>query len=185
VNLWLGTPLLNDLFRRDPVKGIPLMKIRPAVESDRDWAAGLVARQFGSPVVISRGVLHDTRSLPGLVAECEGDRVGLIHYDIVGARCEVVTIVAVRPRQGMGRRMLAELGALARTRACLCLWLVTTNDNPPAQQFYEALGWRLVAVHHGAVAAARPLKPEIPERAADGTPILDELEYEYRLDTVG
>jgi len=44
------------------------------------------------------------------------------------------------------------------------------------------LGWRLVTVHRGAVAAARRLKPEIPDCAADGTPIADELEYECRLD---
>jgi hypothetical protein len=80
--------------------------------------------------------------------------------------------------------MLLELGAMARARGCRCLWLVTTNDNRSAQQFYEAIGWRLVAVHHGAVAAARRLKSGIPDRSADGTPIVDELEYECRLHTV-
>jgi len=78
--------------------------------------------------------------------------------------------------------MLQELEFVMRARGCSRMWLVTTNDNHAAQRFYEALGWSLVAVHRGAAAAARRLKPEIPERAPDGTPIEDELEYERRLD---
>lgn len=123
------------------------MKIRAITESDWDWAAAVVTQHFGTPEVISRGVRHDTRSLPGLVAEGDGERLGLAHYSIVGARCEVVTLVALRPRQGWGRQMLDELGILARTRGCRSLWLVTTNDNRSAQRFYEALG---LAAGHGA-----------------------------------
>ncbi len=159
------------------------MTIRPVTESDRDWAAALVAHYFGTPEIISRGVRHDTRSLPGLLAEDKGKQMGLVHHRIQGARCEVVTLIVLRPRQGLGRRLLEALGSLARASGCRCLWLVTTNENRPAQRFYEALGWRRVAVHRGAVTAARRLKPEIPERADDGTPIEDEIEYEFRLDT--
>jgi hypothetical protein len=59
--------------------------------------------------------------------------------------------------------------------------LVTTNDNRLAQQFYDALGWQQIAIHRGAVSAARRLKPEIPKCAKDGTPIEDEIEYELAL----
>jgi hypothetical protein len=79
--------------------------------------------------------------------------------------------------------VLSELAYVAHGFGCSCLWLVTTNDNRAAQQLYESLGWKLVRVYHGAVAAARRLKPEIPALAADGTPIEDELEYECRLHT--
>ncbi len=60
------------------------------------------------------------------------------------------------------------------------MWLVTTNELVGAQRFYERAGFRLVAVREGAVERSRRLKPEIPEVAEDGTPIRDELEYEYR-----
>jgi hypothetical protein len=60
------------------------------------------------------------------------------------------------------------------------LWLITTNDNSRAQRFYERVGFRLVGVHQGAVERSRELKPEIPLVSADGTPIRDELEYEFR-----
>ena len=159
------------------------MNVRVLRESERDWAASLVAQYFGTPEIISRGVRHDTRELPGLVCQARGQRLGLLQYHIVGERCEVVTLVALRPRQGVGRRMLKELASVARVHGCRCLWLVTTNDNRVAQQFYEALGWRLMAVHPGAVAAARRLKPQIPKRSADGTAIEDELEYELGLGT--
>jgi GNAT superfamily N-acetyltransferase len=161
-----------------------MMKVRTLADPDRDWAAALVTRRFGSPIIVSRGVCHDSRTLPGLVLEDQGERLGLIEYFIAQNRCEVVVIVALRERQGLGRRMLDELSSVARAHGCRCLWLITTNDNRSAQRFYTALGWREVAVHRGAVTAARKLKPEIPEYGQDGIPIVDEIEYEFSLDEV-
>jgi RimJ/RimL family protein N-acetyltransferase len=56
--------------------------------------------------------------------------------------------------------------------------LITTNDNAPAQRFYERLGFRLVLVREGELRRSRLLKPEIPLVGAGGVPIRDELEYE-------
>jgi GNAT superfamily N-acetyltransferase len=159
-----------------------MMQVRTLTDSDRDWAAALVTQYFASPVIVTRGICHDTRSLPGLVVQDEGMRLGLLQYCIVGMRCEVVVLIALRQRQGLGRLMLSELSSVMRIQGCRCLWLVTTNDNRSAQRFYAALGWREVAVHRGAVTAARKLKPEIPEYGQDGTPIVDEIEYEFSLD---
>jgi hypothetical protein len=60
------------------------------------------------------------------------------------------------------------------------VWLITTNDNVSAQRFYVAVGFELAAVHEGAVERSRELKPEIPLTGQTGTPIRDELEYEWR-----
>jgi len=158
------------------------MQVRTLADSDRDWAATLVTQHFGSPVIVTRGICHDTRTLPGLVVQDEGMRLGLLQYCIVGMRCEVVVLIALRQRQGLSRRMLSELSSVARAQGCRCLWLITTNDNRVAQRFYAALGWREVAVHRDAVTAARKLKPEIPEYGQDGIPIVDEIEYEFSLD---
>jgi hypothetical protein len=46
---------------------------------------------------------------------------------------------------------------------------------------YQHFGFDLVALHHGAVAQARRLKPSIPETGADGIPLAHELELELRL----
>src|SRR5262245_35306005 len=70
----------------------------------------------------------------------------------------------------------------ARAAGCRRLWLATTNDNLPAIAFYSKRGWREVAIHRGAVAAARRLKPEIPEFGANGVRKQDEIEFELRFD---
>ena len=141
-----------------------------------------LCQNFVSPFIVSRGVCHDTRTLPGLVAEQDGERLGLLLYKVESHRCELVVLIVVLRRQGIGERMLGELASVARSTGCRCVWLVTANENVVAQRFYRACGGREVAVHRGAVAEARRLKSEIPEFASDGTPINDEIEYELALD---
>jgi GNAT superfamily N-acetyltransferase len=157
------------------------METRELSDHDRSWAADLVSQHNASARVVSRGVLHDTVTLPGLIAESDGVPVGLLHYRVAGEELEVVVLVAARRRQGVGRLLLGAAESVARSHGCRRLWLITTNDNRVALSFYRAVGWQLVAVHRGAVREARRLKPEIPERAADGTPIEDEIEFELLL----
>ena len=59
--------------------------------------------------------------------------------------------------------------------------MITTNDNLQALRFYQRRGYRLTAVHAGAVDQARPIKPSIPIVGAHGIPIHDEIEPEKRL----
>jgi hypothetical protein len=61
------------------------------------------------------------------------------------------------------------------------MWLITTNDNGPAIRFYEGRGMRIAAIHRGAIAESRKLKPEIPLFGVDGLPIDDEVEFELLL----
>ena len=82
------------------------MLVRALLEAERSWAAALVAEHFGSATVVSRGVLHDTCSLPGLIALSSGQRIGLLHYRREGDQLEVVVLIARQPRQGVGRRLL-------------------------------------------------------------------------------
>jgi len=158
------------------------VEAREITIDDRSWAERLVSQRFGSARVVSRGVLHDTITLPGLIAVRDGIPAGLLQYHVVGAQFEVVVLIAVRPRQGVGRFLLRAAEPIARSHGCRRLWLITTNDNRVATAFYRAVGWRLVTVHRGAMRASRRLKPEIPEFAADGTPIEDEIEFELLLE---
>ena len=113
------------------------------------------------------GVWFDeqTDGLPEWLAPFNGRR--LVAFDDEGA-----PLVLVHLAEG---RNLHQNGALAER--------VTTNDNGPAILFYRAVGWELVAVHKGAIAESRRLKPEIPEVGLGGVPIEDELEFELRLST--
>jgi RimJ/RimL family protein N-acetyltransferase len=150
--------------------------VRPLRPDERDWVGGMVEDRWGSETVVAHGVVFAPAELPGFVAEDEGRPIGLLTYHVEDDDCEVVTIDAFETRRGVGTALIDAAARLGHRR----LWLITTNDNTGAQRFYERLGFRLVAVHAGAMARSRALKPEIPLLADDGTPILDEIEYERR-----
>ena len=92
-----------------------------------------------------------------------------------------MTIDALRPRLGVGRFLLSHMESIAAANGWRRLWLITTNDNLPAQKFYEQCGWTCVAVHEDALNRSRALKPEIPLTGIGGVPIKDEWEYEKKL----
>ena len=107
--------------------------------------------------------------------------MGLLTYTIDGDSCEIVTIDAMVERRGVGSLLIAAVEDAARDAGCTRLWLITTNDNEGALGFYRANGFELVAVHEGAVARSRELKPSIPLVNEAGVPIQDEIEMERRL----
>jgi ribosomal protein S18 acetylase RimI-like enzyme len=152
------------------------MLVRELRETDRSWAAALVAAHFGSTATMSRGVLHDTDVLPGLVAEEQGERIGLLQYRRAADQLEIVVLIAYRPREGGGRRLLEAATEVARVQTCRRLWLITTNDNRSARALYRAVGWRECAIHRGAVTEARRLKPSISLTGPTGEAIEDEIE---------
>lgn len=158
------------------------MEARELTIDHRAWAERLVSERFASSRIVSRGVLHDARTLPGLIAVRDGAPVGLLQYRVVGEQFEVVVLIAVSPGQGIGRFLLGEAETIARSHGCRRLWLITTNDNVAGLSFYRAIGWHQAAIHRGAISGSRRLKPEIPEFAPDGTPIEDEIEFELLLE---
>jgi GNAT superfamily N-acetyltransferase len=154
------------------------MEIRELNPSDLPWAESIIAEHFGSPRVVSRGVLHYPRLLPGLIAELDSKPIGLLQYRWHGKQCEIVILISILRRRGVGRALLKAAEARARRAGCERLWLVTTNNNQQALEFYKAVGWKQVAVHRGAVGEARKLKPEIPSVDERGIAIEDEIEFE-------
>ena len=155
--------------------------VRQLEASDRTWATQFLTEEAGSPRIVSRGVLHHADALPGLVAILNGDLVGLLTYRIEWKDMEVVTLHARPQRQGGGSALLDAAKTTARQAGCKRLWLITTNDNQPAIAFYTKRGMRLVAIHKGAVAESRRIKPEIPLVGVGGIPITDEWEFEIVL----
>jgi GNAT superfamily N-acetyltransferase len=157
------------------------LEIREAAPADGAWIREVIVREWATPAVVSRGRLHVAHELPGFVAMSGRKAVGLLTYQIESQQLEVVTLQAFVPRVGVGTALLEAAKSAGRSEDCKRLWLVTTNDNTPAQAFYRAVGLRLAAVHEGAVRASRMLKPEIPALGLNGVPIADELEYEVVL----
>ena len=151
--------------------------IREFEPPDVEWATMLLTNEFGGPIVVSRGSVHDATALPGLVALLNGVTVGLVNYHVIDDECEVVSIVG----RGVGAALLQAVQRRAAELGCRRMWLVTTNDNTRALRFYQRLGWDLVALHRDSMTAARRLKPAIPAEGCDGIPIRHELELELAL----
>jgi GNAT superfamily N-acetyltransferase len=156
-------------------------EVCPIQPDDRSWVADLVRARWGDVSVVSRGVRHDPRGLPGYVTVQDGIRTGLITYRIAAGACEIVTLDSLRPGQGIGMALLEQVVAEARRMGCWRVWLVTTNDNLQALGFYQKRGFVLVAVHPNALAHSRQIKPQIPLVGENGIPLRDEIELEMVL----
>ncbi len=156
--------------------------VRTLRDADRAWVRRFVAERWGSEIVVARGRVLHPEEHPGFVAEDGSEALGLVTYRIEDGDCEIVTIDSVVEGRGVGTALLDAVTAEARRAGCRRVWLVTTNDNLNALRFYQGRGFRLVAVHPGAVVQSRRLKPEIALVGNFGIPIRDELELELPLD---
>jgi ribosomal protein S18 acetylase RimI-like enzyme len=154
------------------------MEIRSLDEKFRDAVDGYVRCLWGGPMCVTMGVLYDTRNLPGFVAVEEGALLGAALYREAEDGMEVSALFSLVEGQGAGRKLLDAVVGEARRRGLARVWLITTNDNTRAIRFYQRYGFRLKAVHIGAVNEARRLKPSIPPTGDDGIPIEHEFEFE-------
>jgi ribosomal protein S18 acetylase RimI-like enzyme len=151
-----------------------LGEVRPLQTEDLSAAEAFLDEHMGGRMQARRGELIDVLALPGFVAEREGELVGVLTYDQQPHETEL-TVIAAHPRHsGIGSTLLDALVREVRGR----IWLITTNDNVDALRFYQRKGFRLRALHVGAMDAARALKPQIPVLGSYGIPMRDELELE-------
>jgi GNAT superfamily N-acetyltransferase len=155
--------------------------IRAAEPGDRAELEGFLER-WHSLRVARLGTLERPLDHAMLVAERDGRLIGVLTYVVRGGDCEVLTLHADERRNGVGSALIADVKQIARRAGCNRLWLITTNDNVDALRFYQRRGFRLAALHPGAVDASRTrLKPEIAEVGDHGIPIRDELELEQAI----
>jgi ribosomal protein S18 acetylase RimI-like enzyme len=157
------------------------VNVRPVGDRDRAWVTRFL-EETNSTRVAAHGELLDPPELLGLIAERDGEPIGLATYRIDGDECELVTLHSAVANAGAGSALIDAVAAAARDAGCRRLYLITTNDNTNALRFYQRRGLRLVALRPGAVdKGRRTLKPEIGEIGNDGIPIRDELELELQL----
>lgn len=159
------------------------LSVRPIESRDLGWVREELHRNWRATQISSRGKWFDADSLPGFVAEAGGSRIGLVTHTapVRGGECEVVTLSCSEPGRGAGSLLLRACERVAREGGCSRLFLTTTNDNLHALGFYQRRGWRVVALHRGAMDEARRIKPEIPLVGMNGIPMHDEIELELRL----
>jgi GNAT superfamily N-acetyltransferase len=158
-----------------------MVSVREPRDEERERIIAILVERWGAPIVVSRGVRHDMRELPTLVADEDGEIAGVLTYNPSEREAEVVSIDALRQNRGIGTALLDAVVDVALASGWRRLWLITTNDNTTALRFYQRRGWDLVAVHRDAVDESRRLKPEIPQTGDDDIPIKHELELELVL----
>lgn len=141
----------------------------------------LLREHWGDVNIVSRGKIVDASTLPGfLCRDLKGNITGLITLNLKDGECEVVTLDAFKRGAGIGKALLRKAWEFSQLQNAQRLWLITTNDNTNAIQFYERMGMKIVAVHRGAISESRRLKPSIPLVGDNGIPIEDEIELELK-----
>jgi ribosomal protein S18 acetylase RimI-like enzyme len=154
------------------------MHVRAAEPADRERVNTFLG-DHNAALVARLDQLVDARRQPALLAEEDGELAGVATYIVGATDCEVLTLNAAQPWQGVGTELLREVEQIAAEHGCTRLWLITTNDNVDALRFYQRRGFRFATVHPGAVDGSRlRLKPGIPETGDYGIPIRDEIELE-------
>jgi ribosomal protein S18 acetylase RimI-like enzyme len=160
----------------DPRQTGAVIQVRPLSPQDLPWAEQLVGAGFGGRWQARLGSLVDALACPGLVAEREGDRVGVLTYQRADTEVEIVYFEATPIRSGVGTALLDALLELTDPTR---VWLVTTNDNLDALRFYQRRGFHILEIHAGAADdARRSLKPAIPAIGEFGIPVRDEIVLE-------
>jgi len=159
------------------------LSIRPVSESDRRWVRILLRLHFGSESMVVHGQIFYPAEQQGFIASASGKRIGLITLDFQGETCEITVLDALQSREEIFQRLLDAAKQACISQKCHHLRLVTTNDNTDALRIYQAYGFRLCALHSGAVDEARKIKPEIPLKGDSGIPIRDEIDLEMEIGT--
>jgi GNAT superfamily N-acetyltransferase len=159
------------------MKTVSAYSLRKLAPADQSVVAPLLVREWGAVEVaaLSLGGVVDASTLPGWLAESDGEVVGLLTYLVRDDVAELVTINAFTGG-GVGSALLGALVGECQTTGVSRIRVTTTNDNTPALRFYQRGGFRLTALRVGAVDEARKLKPQISSHGVDGIPIRDEIE---------
>jgi len=101
------------------------------------------------------------------VAHAGNEPLGAATCEIRGDPCQLVSLDALRPWQGIGAALLPDVERAAGAAACSRAWLIPTNDNTDALRF--------CMLARSSRAGVRSLRPRGRNR---GIPVRDELELE-------
>lgn len=157
-------------------------EIKPVLPEDHDWLLDIV-RGWGAEFIVTRGRKVYPTEIEGFYAlSTEGERVGLVTFEVIGDQCEIVTLDAFAKWSGIGTALMDHVRQVVQSQGCKRLWLITTNDNVDAIRFYQKRGFRWAATHIGALEYSRQIKPTIPLTGFYDIPLHDEIEFEMMLD---
>jgi septum formation protein len=192
--LGLSLPLLRKMLADFGVRVVDMWRkpispnVRPVADADRPLVSDLVGAKWGLPVVSVSG-LYDPGTLPGIVAEQNGELLGVLTYRVNESDMEVVTLNSLIEGRGIGSALLAEARRMAEASRSR-LWLITTNENLRAIAFYQRRGMEIAALHRNFADDVRRAKPGNDgegqqhggqEDRAEGIVFRHAIEFEYAL----
>jgi GNAT superfamily N-acetyltransferase len=152
-----------------------VFQIKRITEGDKNSIRKIVQTFWGDEMIAVNERIINTGDLEGLKAVEDGQIIGILHYQILGDDCEILTLASTKQSQGVGSALISAVEEIASNQGCRRIHLTTTNDNLHALGFYQRRGFHLQALYPGAVTKARKLKPAIPEVGENKIPIRDEL----------
>jgi ribosomal protein S18 acetylase RimI-like enzyme len=159
-------------------------QIREKTKEDMGWLIPYMKENWGSEKIVTRNIIHDACEASGFIAVSNDKPAGIILYEMNNRDCEIILLESFIEKIGIGTTLLKCVEEKAVANGCHRVWLITTNDNMKAVRFYQLRGFSLVAVHRNAIAESRKLKPEIPLQGIDGIPLRDEIELEFKGDSM-
>jgi ribosomal protein S18 acetylase RimI-like enzyme len=149
--------------------------VREATSADREVAEDIFRREFGGRQLIADGEPVTTERAELLVAENEGGVTGALAWRRLSDALHIIALATdpMFQRGGLGSYLLAEAELLARRLSLRRIVVTLSNDNIPAQYFYQRRGYRLTKVIAGAI-ASHPRNHGLAGFA--GIPIVDEIQ---------
>ncbi len=152
-------------------------------KEDQDIILEIASRFWGDDTMVVHNDVYHLAEVDGLKAVVDNRIIGLLHYQIRGGECEILTLASLCEGQGIGSALIEAVTIIAKENQCHLLCLITTNDNLHALGFYQRRGFHLAALYPNQVNRARKLKPTIPELGENNIPIRDEIRLEKQLST--
>ena len=132
---------------------------------------------WAGPIVITKGIAHDTSNSEGFISVEDRTITGYILYEFREAQCEILVLESIKQNRGIGTALIEMVKKVAKEHNCTHVWLITTNDNIHAIRYYQKHGFDIEAVHINAIKKSRELKPSIPLIGDNDILIKHEFEF--------
>jgi GNAT superfamily N-acetyltransferase len=154
-------------------------EIRPI--TDRAFLDELLRLRWSGGALMLRGKIVHPKDVEALAAYHDGRLAGVATWRLEGPVIYLATLNNISEQRGVGVALLEAMMKLGRQKGSALMRVIVTNDNLNALGFYQRRGFRIVAVHPGAIDTIRTLLPNIPTMGANRIPIRDEIELEIDL----
>lgn len=154
-------------------------EIRPI--TDRAFLDELLRLRWSGGALMLRGKIVHPKDVEALAAYHDGRLAGVATWRLEGPVIYLATLNNITEQRGVGVALLDAMMNLGRQKGSALLRVIVTNDNLNALGFYQRRGFRIIAVHPGAIDTIRALLPNIPTMGANRIPIRDEIELETDL----